>query len=306
MLRASQFEVGLRTMIARKHFSSVSKFLSLCAVTLLSGCHSHMALLDPKGPIGAHEKSLIITSFTLMMIVVIPVFFLAFYLPWKYRASNKRAPYAPKWAHSTKIELLIWLVPALIIVVLGDVVWTSTHELSPFRPLASKKKPINIEAVALDWKWLFIYPDQHIATVNHIEFPTGVPVNFRITSDTVMTSFFIPRLGSQIYAMAGMQTEDHLQADEPGVYTGRNAQFSGPGFSSMSFKAVATSREQFERWVNRVKQTGTKLDLTALKRLEKPSEGDSVTYYSDVVPHLFDTIINKYMNANVTSKKDHA
>jgi len=291
-------------MIARKYVSSISKLLTLCAVTLLSGCH--MALLDPKGPIGAQEKWLIILSFAVMMIVVIPVFLMAFYFPWKYRASNKNAEYKPKWSHSNKIEVVIWSVPALIIVVLSYVVWTSTHELSPFRPLASKQKPITIEAVALDWKWLFIYPDQHIATVNHIEFPTGVPVNFRITSDTVMTSFFIPRLGSQIYAMAGMQTEDHLQADEPGVYTGRNSQFSGRGFSSMDFKAVATSREQFQRWVARVKQTRTKLDLATLKRLEKPSEGDSASYYSDVVPHLFDRIIKKYMSADTNPKKTHA
>jgi len=291
-------------MIVRKFVSSVSKLLALCAVTLLSGCN--MALLDPKGPVGAQEKWLIILSFVLMMIVVIPVFVMAFYFPWKYRASNKNAEYKPKWSHSTKIEVVIWSVPALIIVVLSYVVWTSTHELSPFRPIASEQKPVTIEAIALDWKWLFIYPDQHIATINHIEFPTGVPVKFRITSDTVMTSFFIPRLGSQIYAMAGMQTQDHLQADEPGVYTGRNTQFSGPGFSSMRFKAVATSREQFQRWVARVKQTQTKLDMATLKRLEKPSEGDSASYYSDVVPHLFDRIIKKYMSADTKPEKTHA
>jgi cytochrome o ubiquinol oxidase subunit 2 len=292
--------------MTKRKYTVATRFMSVCAVILLSGCSSHMGILDPKGPIGAHEKSLILTSFLLMMIVVIPVFLMAFIFPWKYRASNKKATYAPKWAYSGLIETVVWVVPALIVCVLGFLVWKDTHALSPYRPLASKQKPIHIEAISMDWKWLFIYPDQHIATVNRIEFPTNVPVNFRVTSDTVMTSFMIPRLGSQIYAMAGMQTEDHLLADQPGSYVGRNVQFSGRGFSSMRFQAVATSEKQFKKWVAKVKHSQADLDLTTLKKLEKPSATNRVTYYSAVYPHLFDYIIHKYMAAKTASVKSHA
>ncbi|MGA7801280.1 MAG: ubiquinol oxidase subunit II [Gammaproteobacteria bacterium] len=291
-------------MIRRTH-TAIPRLLSLCAVTVLSGCSGHMALLDPKGPIGANEKTLILTSFALMLIVVIPVFVMAFIFPWKYRASNKKATYEPKWAHSTKIELVVWLVPSLIVSALGYLVWKDTHQLSPYRPLASAQKPIRIEAIAMDWKWLFIYPDQHIATVNKIEFPANVPVNFRLTSDTVMTSFFIPQLGSQIYAMAGMQTQDHLLADQPGTYIGRNFQFSGRGFASMRFQAVATSRQNFQDWVNKIKHSQDTLGLSALKKLEKPSTDNPVAYYSSVRPHLFDYIIHKYVASNAAKTKSH-
>jgi cytochrome o ubiquinol oxidase subunit 2 len=288
---------------ARKNFF---KLFMLPAMTLLGGCSSHLILLDPKGPVGAHEKYLIIASFLLMLVVVIPVFAMAFYFPWKYRASNGDASYQPKWAHSARIELVIWLVPTLIVVALSYLVWNYTHTLSPFRPLAAKQKPITIEAVSLDWKWLFIYPDLHIATVNQIKFPVGVPVKFRITSDTVMTSFFIPQLGSQIYAMAGMQTLDHLMANEPGTFTGLNSQFSGPGFSHMHFKAVATTQKNFQNWITQVRKSDSKLDLAALKKLEKPTYVNPVTYYSSVRPKLFKYIMHKYMSTQSTTEKSHA
>ena len=255
----------------------------------------HWALLDPKGPIGADEKTLILTAFALMLIVVVPVIFMTFAFAWKYRASNKAATYAPKWDYSGRIEAVVWLVPTVIVAALSVLVWKSSHELSPYKPIASALKPIRIEAVSLDWKWLFIYPDQGIATVNRLVIPTGVPVSFRITSDSVMSSFFIPRLGSQIYAMAGMQTRLHLMADHAGTYKGLNTQFSGAGFSGMYFNTVATSTQGFKDWVKQVKQTPGDLDEAAFKNLEVPSQNNPPAYFSAVKPHLFDEIIQKYM-----------
>src|ERR1700712_5606241 len=180
----------------------------------LSGCK--MELLDPKGSVGMAEKDLILTATYAMLIVVVPVIFLTLFFAWKYRESNTSATYMPKWAHSTKIVIVMWLVPSLIIFYLGILTYKSTHALDPYKPLVSEVTPITVEVVALDWKWLFIYPELGIATVNQIEFPVGTPVNFKITSDSVMNSFFIPQLGGQIYAMAGMQTKLHLIADEAG------------------------------------------------------------------------------------------
>lgn len=259
-------------------------------------CGSHpWALLNPMGPIGSDEKSLILTAFGLMLLVVIPVILMTFLFAWRYRASNKRATYAPKWDNSLKIETVVWLVPAAIVLVLSILVWRSSHTLSPDKPLASTVKPIEVQAVSLDWKWLFIYPEQGIASVNKLVFPAGTPVNFRITSDTVMTSFFIPQLGSQIYAMAGMQTKLHLLAEQPGTYRGMNSQFSGDGFSGMHFDAVATSGQGFQDWVKEVKASHATLDDTSLKRLEVPTENAPIQYFATVKPGLFSDIIRKYM-----------
>src|SRR4030042_5898398 len=222
----------------RKSYSIFVGLTSLGAVTLLGGC-STILLFDPKGPIGEAERSLIIAAIVLMLIVIIPVFIMAFWFARKFRASNTEATYMPKWSHSPKIEFFMWAVPFAIVTVLAILAWTSTHSLDPYKPIHSADKPINIEAVSLDWKWLFIYPDQNIATANQITFPVNVPVSFKLTSDTVMTSFFIPQLGSQMYAMAGMQTRLHLLADKPGVYTGQNQQLTGRGYSDIHFQAQA-------------------------------------------------------------------
>ena len=189
----------------------------------------------------------------------------------------------------------MWAVPLAIVTVLAILAWTRTHALDPYKPIPSAEKPINIEAVSLDWKWLFIYPDQNIATVNQITFPVKVPVSFKLTSDTVMTSFFIPQLGSQIYAMGGMQTRLHLLADQPGTYAGQNNQISGRGYADMHFKAQAVSREEFQAWVQKVRQSPEKLDLDRYEQLAKPSLGYyPVTYFSAVQPDLFLYILRKY------------
>jgi len=267
--------------------------LSLCTAFFLGGC-SDILLLNPKGPIGDAERFVIIASIALMLIVVIPVFIMVFLFPRKYRASNIKATYMPKWSRSGKIELVIWLVPTIIITVLGILIWNTTHRLDPYKPIDTGVKPINIEVVSLDWKWLFIYPDQNIAIVNELVFPANVPLSFRITSDTVMTSFFIPQLGSQIYAMAGMQTRLHLLADEPGVYAGQNQQLSGRGFADMNFKAIAVSREEYKAWVQKVKQSADKLDLARYEKIQKPSSDYPVSHFSSVKPDLFDYIMRKY------------
>lgn len=277
----------------RKKLSIFVGLLSLCAVTLLGGC-STILLFDPKGPIGEAERFIIITAIALMLIVVIPVFIMGFWFPRKYRASNTESTYMPKWSHSAKIEFFMWAVPIAIVAVLAILAWTGTHSLDPYKPIPSAEKAINIEAVSLDWKWLFIYPDQNIATVNQITFPVNVPVSFKLTSDTVMTSFFIPQLGSQIYAMAGMQTRLHLLADKPGVYAGRNQQLSGRGYADMHFKANAVSREEFQSWVRKVGQSPEKLDVDRYEKLANPSDGyHPVTYFSSVKPGLFEYIVRK-------------
>jgi len=265
-----------------------------------------MLLFDPKGPIGDAERFVIVAAFVLMLIVVIPVFVMSSWFPWKYRAANSKATYMPKWNYSLGIDLAMWLVPVAIVTALGILSWKATHNLDPYKPIDSGGKPIRIEVVSLDWKWLFIYPDHDIAVVNQLVFPAGVPLSFRITSDTVLTSFFIPQLGSQIYAMPGRQTRLHLLADEPGTYAGHNQQFSGRGYADMHFKAIATSREQFEAWVQKAKQLPDKLDPARYSQLAKPSIAHSVMYFSAVKPGLFGHIIRKYMpmgvNPGVVSK----
>ena len=276
----------------RKKHGVFAGWLSLGAVALLGGC-STIVLFDPKGPIGESERFLIIVAIALMAIVVIPVFIMAVWFPLKYRAANTAAAYLPKWSYSAKIDLVMWAVPMAIVTVLAMLAWTRTHALDPYKPIPSTEKPINIEAISLDWKWLFIYPDQNIATVNQITFPVKVPLSFKITSDTVMTSFFIPQLGSQIYAMAGMQTRLHLLADKPGTYAGHNNQISGRGYADMHFKANAVSREEFQSWVQKIRQSPEKLDLDRYEKLANPSVGHTVIYFSSVKPDLFEYILRK-------------
>jgi cytochrome o ubiquinol oxidase subunit II len=282
--------------------SGFCKRLAIFPALFLSGCK--LDLLDPKGSVGLAEKALILNSTWAMLIVVVPVIFLTLLFAWRYRESNKSATYLPKWAHSTKIEVVIWLVPSLIILYLGMMTWTSTHALDPYKPLASDVKPINVEVVALDWKWLFIYPELGIASINQLEFPVGTPVNFRITSDSVMNSFFIPQLGGQIYAMAGMQTRLHLIADEAGDYAGMSANFSGEGFSDMKFRAIATTPEAFASWVKTVKASQGELDGVNYAALAAPSEKHPVQYFSKVDANLFQKIVASYNNGHVRDMTD--
>ncbi len=278
----------------RMRFSSRTAWPAACTVIFLAGC-SHLPLLDPKGPIGADERFVILTAIALMMIVVVPVAVMTVVFPWRFRASNPRATYRPQWRRSLGIELVVWLVPAMIITLLSILVWTSTHRLDPYKPITvDGVKPIQVQVVSLDWKWLFIYPEEKIATVNQLVFPARAPLSFRLTSDTVMTSFFIPRLGSQIYAMAGMQTRLHLLADEPGVYRGQNQQFSGRGYAAMNFTAEATTPQAFSAWVEQVRQSPDALDAERYARLQTPGEAPAVMHFSSVTPDLFQSILDAY------------
>lgn len=268
--------------------------LPMLFIPLLTGCD--IALMNPKGQIGMEQKSLIITSFLLMLIVVIPVIAMTLYFAWKYRASNTDAEYKPDWAHSKKIETVVWIVPLVIILILGLITWYSTHALDPRKPLASDNKPITIQVVALDWKWLFIYPDYDIATVNQIAMPVDVPVEFKITSATVMNSFFIPRLGSQLYAMAGMENRLNLIANEAGTYQGLSSNYSGPGFSGMKFSVLATSQAEFDQWMSKVKASSDSLTADKYQQLTAESMNNPIQYFSSVKPNLYNDIIHQFMS----------
>ena len=265
----------------------------LCMIPLLHGCDG-LILFNPKGPVGDSEKSIIVISFVLMLLVVVPVIVMSIWIPFKYRASNTKARYEPNWSHSGKLELVLWLVPIIIVSILSTILWRETHRLDPYKPIAGDARPLTVEVVSMDWKWLFIYPEQNIAVVNQFVFPAKTPLSFTITSDTVMTSFFIPQLGSQIYAMAGMRTHLNLLADEEGEFTGQNQQFSGAGFPRMSFKARSIAPEDFDAWVNRVRQSPDTLDFARLDELRKPGVSDQVLYFSSIAPGAFDHIVSMY------------
>ncbi|MHC8383530.1 ubiquinol oxidase subunit II [Pseudomonas sp. LB3P14] len=289
--------------MSKNRYPRLLGLLPLLGTLLLGGCN--MTLLDPKGQVGLDERNLIITATLLMLLVVVPVIVMTFLFAWKYRASNTNAVYTPKWSHSTKIEIAVWAVPVLIIIALGYVTYKSTHALDPYKPLESDVKPITIEVVALDWKWLFIYPEQGIATVNKIVFPAHTPINFKITSDAVMNSFFIPALGGQIYAMAGMQTKLHLIANQNAEMDGISANYSGAGFTGMKFKAIATSQEDFDAWVSEVKKAPKQLEKAEYEALAKPSQNNPVELYSSFTPNLFQTIVDKYEGMNPGKPMHH-
>ena len=265
---------------------------------LLSGCHA--VLLDPKGQIAIEQRALIITAFCLMLVIVIPVVLMAVVFTWKYRATNTTAKYTPDWSHSNKVEAVVWTVPVLIILFLTVLTWKSTHALDPSRPLISAVKPIDIEVISLDWKWLFIYPQQGIATVNQIVFPVNTPVNLRITSNSVMNGFFIPALCSQIYAMPGMQTRLHLIASETGIFDGISSSYSGRGFSGMKFKATAVpDNTAFEQWIADVRKSPNMLIAPAdFEKLAVPDENHPVEFFSVVDPTLFRYVSEKFHTHN--------
>ncbi|GHA11255.1 ubiquinol oxidase subunit 2 [Arenicella chitinivorans] len=266
-----------------------------CAAGLLltlSACD--FLLFDPKGPIAAEQMELIILSFAVMLIVVIPVFVMTFVFAIKYRAGNDKADYRPLWEHSNLVEIVVWSVPLVIIVVLGIITYRTSFSLDPRQPIASEQQTMRIQVVALDWKWLFIYPEQEIATVNELALPVDTPVEFLITSDTVMNSFFVPQLGSMIYAMAGMENQLNLIADETGVYRGLSANYSGFGFSGMKFKAHVKTEAEFKQWIAEVKRAANPLSEQAYQLLSVKSKDHPVEYYSSVNPLMFNRIIEKY------------
>jgi cytochrome o ubiquinol oxidase subunit 2 len=277
-----------------------SRGLILTAALLLSGCN--MIVMNPSGDIAMQQSQLIVISTFLMLLVVIPVMVLTVWFAWRYRKANKSARYEPDWDHSTKLELVIWGIPLLIIIALGLLTWISTHTLDPYRklsridaqrPIQVDTKPLTVEVVALDWKWLFIYPEYGIATVNQLAAPVDVPIRFKTTASRVMNSFFIPALAGQIYSMPGMETPLHAVINRVGEYEGFSANYSGEGFSDMRFKFYGMKAEDFEAWVKKVKQTRTKLDRSNYVQLEQPSRRDPVRHYGAVEADLYHAILNR-------------
>lgn len=276
---------------------------SFVAPLFLSACQ--FALLDPKGKIAADEKQILLIAIVLMLIVVLPVIFLALGFAWRYRAGNTEAKYLPNWQHSTVLELVWWTIPCIIIAILGTITWISSHRLDPYKPLeVGARKTITIQAIALEWKWLFIYPEQKIATVNFIQVPAGVPLRFLITAEGPMNSLQIPQLGGQIYAMAGMQTQLNLIADAAGDYRGLSTNFSGDGFSDMTFTLRACSEKEFQVWVKKVKRAPEKLTLAGYQRLSRPAVSPGVKYFSSIPSTLFETIMMKAMMPLPIPKKE--
>jgi cytochrome o ubiquinol oxidase subunit 2 len=272
---------------------------------VLQGCAlSDAPVLFPKGPIALAERDLLFAAFGIMMIVAIPAILLTLLFVWRYRRGNESADYAPDWDGSWAIEAVVWAVPAAIVIAIGTLVWDSTHRLDPYRAIASDKPAFKVQAVALDWKWLFLYPELGAASVNELAFPADRPLNIEITSDTVMNSLMIPALGGQIYAMAGMRSELNLIADEPGVFTGRNTMYSGDGFSDQHFQAHAMSEADFEAWKEKVAGAAETLDAGTYAQLHKQSVADPVRYFTSFDPELFKSIMQKYAPAAAPHHQD--
>ena len=265
----------------------------IACTLLLSGCH--FAILDPKGIIAASEKKLFVESIFLMLLVVVPVIIMSIIFPLRYRAKNTKATYHPDWAHSTSMELIWWSIPCVIIAILAVWTWIYTHKLDPYRPLAADKDTVIVEAIALDWKWLFIYPKEHIATVNYLEIPVNKPVRLFITSDAPMNSLEIPRLAGQVYAMTGMQTKLNILATATGIYPGLSTNFSGRGFSGMNFNVKVVPSAEYNAWLKKTAQSPKHLTMETYNELTKPSENNPVDYFSHAEPGLFSQSIIKYM-----------
>jgi cytochrome o ubiquinol oxidase subunit 2 len=279
--------------------SSASKAASrrACRATVVAcaglGLTSCGGVLDPIGPVGQGDAKILIDATAIMLAIVIPTILLAFWMAWHYRASNAKAEYLPYWSFSGRIEAVVWSIPILTIMFLGGLIWIGSYRLDPFRPLDSKMPTLEVQVVALDWKWLFIYPEQGIATVNQLVMPAGTPVHFSITSANVFNVFFVPRLGSMIYAMPGMVSQLHLQADIPAQILGGSAQFSGDGFSDMQFPVKSLPPADFATWVAQVRGAGQVLDRAAYAGLLEQTQRAPAATYGAIDPHLFDAVVTQ-------------
>jgi cytochrome o ubiquinol oxidase subunit 2 len=273
----------------------------LVAASLLAGCN--LVVLKPAGDIAAQQGQLIVVATVLMLLIIVPVIFLTLFFAWRYRVGSRNAEtdYAPDWHHSTKLELVIWSAPLMIIIALGAITWISTHRLDPYRPLdrisadkplAADVEPLEIQVVSLDWKWLFFYPEQGIATVNELAAPVDRPIRFKLTSESTMNAFYVPDLAGMIYTMPGMQTQLNAVINRPGVYKGMSSHYSGTGFSGMHFSFLGLSDADFEQWVAKAKSEGGALSRGAYLDLAKPSQRDPVARFASVEPGLFERVIN--------------
>jgi cytochrome o ubiquinol oxidase subunit 2 len=268
----------------------------LIAAATLGGCNE--GVLDPKGPIAVAERQILFNSLGIMLAIVIPVILATLGVAFWFRASNRRASYRPDFVYSGRIEVLVWSIPLMTVLLVGGVAWVGSHDLDPRRPINAEVRPLRVQVASLDWKWLFIYPDQGIASVNHLVVPVGTPISLDLTSAGVMNSFFVPQLGSQIYTMAGMTTHLQLQADNAGSYPGLSAQFSGDGFADMIFKVDAVPEEKFAEWVATARATGPVLDAQSYADLAKPSKAVTPFTYKAVASDLFTGIVMPEVSMN--------
>jgi cytochrome o ubiquinol oxidase subunit 2 len=259
------------------------------AMLALGGCSA--ALLDPRGPVGQAEKTILLDSLAIMLAIVVPTIVATLGVAWWFRASHTKARYLPDWEFSGQIELVVWAIPLMTIILLGGVTWIGSHQLDPGRPLASKTAPIEIQVVSLDWKWLFIYPDARIASVNELVVPAGVPLHFSLTSASVWNTFFVPQLGSMIYTMNGMTTQLNLQADEPGTFHGLSGHFSGDGFSDMNFQVRALPADDFNAWLKSARDGNRRLDSAGYTALARQGSPVAPTLYAAVDADLFHRIV---------------
>jgi len=274
--------------------------LFLAPLLWLAGCNT--VVLNPSGDIAAQQGNLVIVSTLLMLLIIVPVMILICLFAWRYRKANTSAKYEPNWDHSTKLELMIWGAPLLIIIVLGAITWIYTHLLDPYRPLsridqhrpvAAGVKPLEIQVVAMDWKWMFIYPEQGIATINEVVTPIDVPVRFKLTSSTVMNAFYVPALAGMIYTMPGMETQLNAVMNKVGVYDGFSANYSGAGFSQMRFKYHGVSQGDFDAWVEKTRGATGALTRAEFVLLDKPTTKHPITHFGNVDKGLYDLVLNR-------------
>jgi cytochrome o ubiquinol oxidase subunit 2 len=256
----------------------------------LGGCTE--GVLDPKGPIASAERLILFNSLGIMLAIVMPTILATLAVAFWFRSSNWRASYQPDFTYSGRLELLVWSIPAMTVLLVGGVAWVGAHDLDPHKAIGSTAKPVTVQVVSLDWKWLFIYPEQGVASVNQLTVPVGTPISFELTSSTVMNSFFVPQLGGQIYTMSGMVTRLQLQADHPGTYPGLSVMFSGDGFADMRFTVDAVSDDRFAQWVSQTRHTGPVLDARSYADLAKPSKAIAPFTYRTVAADLFGGIVN--------------
>jgi cytochrome o ubiquinol oxidase subunit II len=261
----------------------------LIGAAALGGCTE--GVLDPRGPVASAERQILFNSLGIMLAIVIPTILATLGVAFWFRASNERARYRPTFRYSGRLEMLVWSIPAMTVFLVGGVAWVGSHDVSPRKPIASTEMPLRIQVASLDWKWLFIYPDQGVASVNQLTIPVGRPVSFELTSSGVMNSFFVPQLAGQIYTMAGMVSHLHLRADDPGTYRGMSAQFSGDGFSDMHFNVDAVPAEKFAQWVDLARSAGPELNAKTYADLAKPSGAVAPFTYRAVAPDLFGSIL---------------
>ena len=280
-----------------------SRYWLIGAIFLTAGCNR--GILDPVGPIAAQEKQLLINSTAIMLAIIIPTMIATVAFAWWFRRGNSKATYRPDWEYSGAIEMVVWAIPALTIMLLGGIAWIGSHDLEPSKPLKSNLPALKVEVVSLDWKWLFIYPEQGVATVNQLVVPAGTPVSFRLTSATVWNSFFVPQMGTMIYTMPRMTTRLNLQADKPGVYSGLSTHFSGDGFPGMEFQVQALPPDQFAMWAQGARGQGQALDGRGYAELSRPSSYVKPMIYGAVAPGLFDAIVADRVPPNPVSPQQH-